>query len=158
MQLLNTARRNWATTGLLNVAMPHVGRLTRPEQRFLKRGFPLIATEAAVFAGAKEAGLVDARLERLCAHARAALDMTPTSAAADAAAAGHSVPRGVVTDADEDALMERIRTFLWSKSLFPWAQEQSYGGRVEWEHDPVIRGSTCVITAPVLGYLGSKLV
>eukprot|EP00892_Ulva_mutabilis_P012036 jgi/Ulvmu1/9204/UM005_0304.1 len=155
--LLNTARRNWATPGLLNVAVPHLGRLTRPEQRFLKRGFPLITTELAVFEGARECGLEDQRILRLCDRAYAVFDPPPPAPATAEARAEPEQAARLPAVSEAAALVERMGTFLWSKSLFPWALEESYGRHVQWERDPVIRRTTCAITAPVRCYLSDKL-
>lgn len=89
VQLLNIARRNWQTMGMLNVGMPHLGRLTRPEQRFLKRTFPANAVDVAHFEAARRAGSIDPRIVRIQERARAIVNPPaddPAAAAADTAA------------------------------------------------------------------------
>lgn len=158
VQLLNMARRNWGTTGLLNMAMPHLGRLTRPEQRFLKRGFPLTVAEFALFAAARESGLEDPRLVRMAERAKAALEVPPHASPSPGSDVAAAALLKAQADVEEEALMGRIQQFLFSKQLFPWAQVQDFGRGVKWEHDHVVRGNTSAITASVLGYLSTKLV
>lgn len=161
MQIVNISRRNWHMTGLLNVALPHLGRLTRPEHRFLKRAFPLTAAETALFEAARTSGLLDTRLVRLRERARAALappHRGPVEAPAAHTASGASAAAAEELQAEYGVLTARMHDFMSTKPLYPWAFELDCGRHTQATHGTGIRSDVCIVNPPMLGYLQNQLV
>lgn len=153
MQLLNIARRNWQTMGMLNIGMPHLGRLTRPEQRFLKRTFPANVVDVAHFEAAVRAGSIDPRIVRIQERARAVVNppVDDLGAAAVDAAAGPNgaapVDTGAAGASEATAVAATALTATVSADTAPAAAAAAAGSA------PVVPGSPAAL--PVEGQLAA---